>query len=76
MGKLINNYKFNIGDVVKIDTSLMNNKYIKICKFDGILNLEGVILTEDNIYGEIWEHEVDFGVKTKILTASFLQNVT
>ncbi len=76
MGKLINNYKFNIGDVVKIDTSLMNDKYIKICKLDGILNLEGVILTEDNIYGEIWEHEVDFGVKTKILTASFLQNVT
>lgn len=76
MGKLINDYKFNIGDVVKIDTSLMNDKYIKMCKLDGILNLEGVILTEDNPFGAIWEHEVDFGVNAKILTASFLQNVT
>ena len=75
MGKLINNYKFNIGDVVKIDTSLMDKKHIEMCKLDGILNLNGVILTEDNPYGEIYEHQVDFGIKTKVLTASFLQNL-
>lgn len=76
MSRLIDNFKFNIGDKVKIDTSLMVVDEIKKCKSDSILNLIGEVISEDNVFGNIWEHEVDFGHKTKILTSSFLKNVT
>jgi hypothetical protein len=54
----------------------MNVIEIKKCKSESILNLIGEVVSEDNIFGDIWEHEVDFGDKTKILTSSFLKNVT
>jgi len=76
MYKMIDNYKFNIGDKVKIDTSLMSSKDIIKCKEDGILNLLGEVVAEYNVFGYIWEHEVDFGYKVKILTATYLVNAT
>ena len=73
MSRLIDNFKFNIGDKVKVDTSLMNADEIKKCKLDSILNLTGEVISENNILKDIWEHEVNFGHKTKILTSSFLK---
>jgi len=72
MSKLKDNYKFSIGDKVKIDTSLMNRKDVIKCKEDGILNLVGEVISEDNVFGSIWEHGIYFGHKYKILTATYL----
>jgi hypothetical protein len=50
----------------------MNRKDVIKCKEDGILNLVGEVISEDNVFGSIWEHEIYFGHKYKILTATYL----
>ena len=72
MSKLIVDYKFNIGDKVKIDTSLMNRKDCIKCAEAGILNVVGEVISEYNVSDNIWEHEICFGHTDKILTASYL----
>ena len=72
MNKLIDNYKFNIGDKVKIDASLMNRKELNWCKEAGILNVVGEVISEYNVFDNIWEHEICFGHKYHILTATYL----
>jgi hypothetical protein len=74
--KYIPNYKHEIGDCVKIDTSLMDNKIIAKCKSDGLLDICGIIVDENEIRlnnNYVWEHEVDFGIKTKIIVACYLK---
>ena len=63
----------NIGDKVKIDTSLMNRKDCIKCVEAGILNVVGeVISIAYNVSDKIWEHEICFGHTYKTLTASYL----
>lgn len=71
--QLIENYKFNIGDKVKICTSLMNPEQIKKLKLETTLDLTGTVISECNVFRNIWEHEVDFGCKIKTITSSFLK---